>query len=241
MRRLVFILFVAFIGLNSSINAQSKFYTTSGGEMIFSFAKIDNANGPAGSNVMRWTPFFNVQFFGNYDFSKNAGLFFGTAIRNIGYIDDRPDPDNSEIKKKYRTYDFGIPLGIKLGNLDNFFFYGGYEIEFPFHYKEKTFISGEKQDNKITGWFSQRTPSLYHTAFVGIQFPYGMNLKVKYYFSNFFNTDFSQTTDGVVSLPYAGKKANIIYFSLSFNLFKNYNVDYHEMKKPSGNHNKDIY
>jgi len=240
MRKIVFTLFVAFTGLISSVNAQSKFYTTSGGEMVFSFASIDN-NGTGGKNIMRWTPFFNAQAFGNYDFSKNAGMIFGLAIRNIGYIDDRPDPENSEIKKKYRTYDLGIPVGFKIGNLDKLFFYGGYEIEFPFHYKEKTFISGKKQDNKITDWFSKRTPAIYHTAFVGIQFPYGMNLKVKYYFSNFFNENFSQTIDGVETHPYQGKKANIIYFSLSFNLFKNYSVDYHEMDKTKGKSNDNIY
>ena len=241
MKKIVFILFIAFIGFNGPINAQSKLYATSGGEMIFSFASIHNDDGSSSDNIIRWTPFFNIQVLGNYDFSKNAGLIFGASIRNIGYIDDNPDPDNSGVKKKYRSYDFGIPVGIKVGNLDKFFFYGGYEIEFPFHYKEKTFIDGNKQDNKITDWFSKRTPALYHTAFVGIQFPYGLNLKVKYYFSNFFNQDFSQTVDGVNTKPYEGKTANIIYFSLSFNLFKNYSVDYHDMDKATGKSDKSIY
>jgi hypothetical protein len=240
MKKVFLILFIAFIGLNNPVNAQKKFYTTSGGEMIFSFATIDNADG-SGDNIMRWSPVFNVQFYGNYDFSKNVGLIFGAAIRNVGFIDDKPDIYNSEIKKKYRNYDFGLPVGLKVGNLDNFFFYGGYEIEFPFHYKEKTFVSGEKQDNKITDWFSKRTPALYHTIFAGVQLPYGLNVKVKYYISNFFNEDFSQTVDGIQEFPYQGKKANIIYFSLSFNLFKNYSVDYHELNNTEQDSNNDIY
>ena len=239
MKKLVFIILTAFIGFNNPLNAQSKFYTTAGGEMIFSFATIDN-NGVGGDNVMRWSPVFNFQFFGNYDFSKNVGLIFGAAIRNVGYIDNYPDPLNSNIKRKYRNYDFGIPVGIKVGNLDKLFFYTGYEIEFPFHYKEKTFINGDKQDSKVSVWFTKRTPALYHTVFAGIQLPYGLNVKVKYYFSNFFNEDFTETVDGVETQPYLGKKANIIYFSFSFDLFKNYSIDYHEFEKSQGN-NKDVY
>jgi hypothetical protein len=239
MKKLVFIILTAFIGFNNPLNAQSKFYTTAGGEMIFSFATIDN-NGVGGDNVMRWSPVFNFQFFGNYDFSKNVGLIFGAAIRNVGYIDNYPDPLNSSVKKKYRNYDFGIPVGIKIGNLDKVFFYTGYEIEFPFHYKEKTFINGDKQDSKVSVWFTKRTPALYHTVFAGIQLPYGLNVKVKYYFSNFFNEDFTETVDGVETQPYLGKKANIIYFSLSFDIFKNYSIDYHEFEKSQGN-NKDVY
>jgi len=134
----------------------------------------------------------------------------------------------------------GIPVGIKVGNLDKLFFYTGYEIEFPFHYKEKTFINGDKQDSKISVWFTKRTPALYHTVFAGIQLPYGLNVKVKYYFSNFFNEDFTVTVDGKEDHPYLGKKANIIYFSLSFDIFKNYSIDYHEFEKSQGN-NKDVY
>ncbi len=235
MKKIIFFVFITIFSLSGIVKAQ-KFYTTSGGEMIFSFASINN-NGNSGNNIMRWSPVFNFQFFGNYDFSKNAGLIFGAAVRNVGYIDGNPDIDNSAYKKKYRTYNLGLPVGIKVGNLDKFFLYGGYEIEFPFNYKEKTFVNGSKQDNKITAWFSKRTPVFYHTAFAGIQFPYGLNLKVKYYFTNFFNEDFEEITDGATIKPYAGMKANIIYFSLSFDLFKNYSVDYHEFHPKNVNDN----
>ena len=109
MKKIVLILFIALIGLNNPISAQKKFYTTSGGEMIFSFATIDNADG-SGDNIMRWSPVFNVQFYGNYDFSKNVGLIFGAAIRNVGFIDDKPDIYNSEIKKNTETMTLGFLL-----------------------------------------------------------------------------------------------------------------------------------
>lgn len=228
MKKITIVLLIGVLSLSFTLKAQ-KFYTTSGGEMIFSFASINN-NGNSGNTIMRWSPVFNFQFFGNYDFSKYAGLIIGATIRNVGYIDGNPDVDNSAFKKKYRTYNMGIPIGIKVGNLEKFFVYGGYEIEFPFNYKEKTFFNGTKQDNKISAWFTKRTPVLYNTAFVGVQFPYGLNIKFKYYFTNFFNQEFVEVVDGDNRKPYAGIKTNIFYLSLSFDLFKNYSLDYHDIK-----------
>jgi hypothetical protein len=51
-------------------------------------------------------------------------------------------------------------------------------------YKEKTYISGDKTD-KITGWFSDRQEIFQHGFLAGVQFPYGTNLKFKYYLSEF--------------------------------------------------------
>lgn len=222
---LLIVLLFALSGLNA--RGQNKLYTTSGGEMIFSFANIDY-NGVEGSNIMRWTPWFNVQFFGNYDFNNHVGLIFGAAIRNVGFIyDDAPNLnnlgsdefDNQVIKYKFRNYDFGIPVGIKLGILDKVFLFGGYEIEFPFWFKQKTFINDVKQDDKISVWFTSRTPAYYNTFFAGIQFPHGLSIKFKYYSSEFFNENYTEIQNGVSVQPYKGLKANIWYFSLCFDMF----------------------
>ncbi|RLD44151.1 MAG: hypothetical protein DRI89_03580 [Bacteroidetes bacterium] len=203
--------------------AQNKVYATSSLEMIFSFAQTNN-NGTPGGNILRWAPVFNVQVFGNADFGKHFGLIFGGAVRNVGFIYQVPDT-NINLKKKYRNYNLAIPIGFKIGNMHKFLFFGGYEIEFPFHYKEKTFINNAKQDNKITAWFSPRVPSFYNSAFLGVQFPYGFTLKFKYYFSEFFNQNYTQS-DGVQ--PYKGFKANVWYISLSFAMFKNNHIYYKE-------------
>ena len=116
---------------------------------------------------------------------ENFGLWNGLAVRNVGYIiSDYTDPsDNLSYKKKFRSYNLGIPLGIKIGNLDRIFFYGGYEIELAMAYKEKTYENGDRI-NKITGWFSNRQELFQHGFLAGIQFPYGANLKFKYYLDN---------------------------------------------------------
>jgi hypothetical protein len=190
-------------------------FISSSGEVIFSFADLDVFGGEEG-NIMRFSPVFNLQTFLNYDPHSNVGMFAGLAIRNVGFIFDIPGTDT---RKKYRTYNLGIPLGLKLGKLDKAFIYGGYEFEFPFNYKEKTFIDGEKED-KFNAWFSDRVPPVQQSVFVGIQLPWAFNLKFKYYLTEFFNQDFTETVNGMEVMPYNGVRANVFYIALTTNPFK---------------------
>ena len=201
----------------SMYGQSSKLYYSVGGEMIFSWAAIED-QGQEASSLMRWAPVFNLQGFVNSDISQHFGIFSGLAIRNVGYIyDDYQNPETLVInKKKFRSYNLALPVGIKIGNLSSLYFYGGYEIEFPFHYKEKTFDDGDKI-NIITGWFSNRQESFQHGFLAGIQFPHGINVKFKYYLSEFHNQDF---TDGSGNKPYAGLQSNIFYFALSYAMFR---------------------
>jgi len=231
MRKLTIIAFLAI--LSSQIFSQSKSYFSSSGEVIFSLAAIDH-NGNSEGNILRFSPFFCLQTNFNYDFSKNFGSYIGLAIRNIGYIyeyevlaNNPDDPTATKtIKNKFRTYNLGLPVGLKIGVMDNVFVYGGYEIEFPFNYKEKTF-DGDQKD-KFNVWFSNRVEQFQHGFFAGIQLPYGANLKFKYYISNFHNMDYVNN-DGIK--PYDGLKANVFYFALSFVPFKDMKDSYSDAKE----------
>jgi hypothetical protein len=207
---------------SQSETSPSKAYVTSGGEFIFSLANIEQ-NGKSENATLRFSPVFNFQVMLNKDLSKKFGLFTGLALRNVGYIlNDYQDASNNlSYKKKFRSYNIGIPVGLKVGNLDKTFFYGGYEIEFAIAYKEKTYEGGDKTD-KITGWFSSRQEFFQHGFLVGIQFPYSANLKFKYYLSEFHNRDY---VDNAGLKPYSALKSNIYYFSLSFFLFKNLHLN----------------
>ena len=119
--------------------SQADIYTTSGGEIIFSFATIQQDGNETGS-ILRFAPVLNMQTFVNFDVTDRAGFFLGLGIRNVGFIYD----EDGDTRKKFRTYNLGIPVGLKIGNLDRLFGYVGYELEIPFHYKEKTFISERK-------------------------------------------------------------------------------------------------
>lgn len=196
--------------------SQSKGYWSSGGEMLFSFADVTD-NGVGKSSTLRWAPVINLQGRYNYDLNKSVGIFTGVGVRNVGYIYDNYQERSESgkyYKKKFRTYNIGVPIALKLGNLDRLFFYGGYEIEVPFVYKEKTFDQGDKID-KITGWFSNRTEMFQHGFIAGVQFPYGFNVKFKYYMSEFHNQNFTNS-NGVK--PYAGLESHIMYFSVGYNI-----------------------
>ena len=217
---------------NPSKTNPSKAYVTSGGEFIFSFADVEQ-NGRGASSPMRFSPVFNVQAMLNKDMSKKFGLFTGLGVRNVGYIlKDYIDPsDNLSYKKKFRSYNLGIPFGIKAGNLDKTFFYAGYEIEVAVSYKEKTYEDDDKTD-KITGWFSDRQEVFQHGFLAGVQFPYAANLKFKYYLSEFHNRGY---TNGAGIKPYGALKTNIFYISLSFFLFKNLDVHFKDPPPESTN------
>jgi hypothetical protein len=221
MKKLIILCIFSILIANTAFS-QAKSYVTTSGEMIFSFAKIED-QGVMKSSAIRWAPVFNVQSMANKDISNRFGFFSGIALRNVGYIyDNYTEPSTGNMyKKKFRSYNVAVPIGIKIGQLDGMFIYGGYEVELPFLYKEKTFDAGGKI-NKITGWFSSRQELLQHGFLIGVEFPYGFDLKFKYYISEFHNQAF---TDGGGNKPYAGLKSNVFYFSLSSYLFKNYHFN----------------
>ncbi len=210
------------VPLSSHAQKKSDSYFTSGTEFIFSLASIDN-KGNDGGNIMRFTGFLHLQGQYNYDFSKSFGLMTGIALRNVGFIYNNPE---TGLKKKYRAYNIGIPVGLKIGSMGKAHLYAGYEIEFPANYKEKTF-NNEREDDKFNIWFSKRVPVFYNTVFVGVQFKYGISLKFKYYLTNFFNQSYSEVNqDGITEYPYKDIDVRIFYFSLNINLFRDVHFNY---------------
>ena len=200
-----------------------RFYTTTSGELIFSFASVETAGSKDGS-IMRFSPVFNIQNWVNFDKSEKLGFFSGLSLRNVGFIYDV----NDTTRKKYRTYNIGIPVGIKFGNLSDKFLFFGYELEIPLNYKEKTFIDEDKED-KDNIWFTSRVPTINHSLMAGIQLPHGATIKFKYYLTNFFNKDFKASDgQGGTYKPYENTNVNIFYFSLSFGLLKNTSFYYNE-------------
>lgn len=199
----ILIFFITF-----SASAQKKTYTSTGLEFIFSFANIDSSGQKFG-NTVRFSGFFHLQQWLHFDFSNSIGMFSGGAIRNVGFIFQ-----HNNINTKMRSYALGIPVGIKLGDFkENFYFYGGGEIEWMFHFKRKEFIN----DQKIifSEWFSNRTNPLIPSVFAGIQFPKGWNVKFKYYLTDFLNKDFTEAVNGVTVKPYKDFNSQMFYFSVS--------------------------
>lgn len=208
-------------------------YISSAGEVNFSGARIVTESGQEGENVMRFAPWFNLQVYNNWD-GRSTGLFLGLTVRNVGFI----YKDGNE-KFKLRTYNVGVPVGFKLGDMNGMFLFAGYEFELPLAYKEKYFRD-EVKISKKTIWFSDRVQSFYHSTFVGLNFNNGFNLKFKYYLTEFFNPDFDNS--GITDpndIRYPGDPdnadpelqdsreyitANVFYLGLSWYMFsKPYN------------------
>jgi hypothetical protein len=215
---LLFIL-TAFSNVKAQEQSTKNLYSSTSFEIIFSLANVD-ADTMEVSNIVRFAPVFNFQWLLNYDMSNNFGVFIGADIRNLGLI--REIQNTSPVTKyKNRVYTLGIPAGIKLGNLNSgLFIYGGGEIEWAWNYKQKEFQNGDKIKKDIY-WNPKQVNQWQPSVFVGLNFPYGMNVKFKYYFENLLKQDYvAYNENNQPYMPYAGQNSQIFYFSLNFFMFE---------------------
>jgi hypothetical protein len=252
----IFKLFAVAIGLFSlqSLTAQINVHSYTSGEIIFSqsdasftqeFKDTYSSAQMIGNNV-RFTLFFHLGQYWHFDFTDNIGLISGLGIRNVGMITDERlpqfviDSDNpgnltyEDYKIIRRQYMLGVPLMVKLGSFNkHFYFFGGAEMEWAFHFKQKywtgtTDRSGDK--TKSTEWFSNRTPNFLPSVVGGVQLPGGLNLRFKYYLTDFLNHDYA-----VPSNSQAGSTFNVgdltrYETSQLFYLSVCWQFDYAEMK-----------
>ena len=227
----------------TSVYSQSRVYPVTSGEIIFSQSnssftdefrnKYPDAS-IQGDNV-RFTVFFHFGQYFHYDFNNTTGLYSGLAIRNVGMITDEILPvsvpavqgaeimyDNYKIVR--RQYMLGLPLAFKFGSFDKHFYaFGGAEYEMAFHLKEKFWTGTEDRSGaktKDTQWFSNQTPTFLPSVFAGVQFPGGINVKFKYYLTDFLDNSYkvaSNSTPGAafdVSDLTRYKESQIFYVSL---------------------------
>jgi hypothetical protein len=228
MKQKLTVLIILFLSMSLKIFAQDG-YWSSAGYMILSFSnasyqdptdaskRIDIADAP------RFTIWLNSNFFYNYDFSKKFGIYSGFGVNNIGLITKEAasvtsavEPDfGKDVKWKRRAYTLSIPLALKIGNLDNFYFFGGGQYDYLFHYKEKEFLSTGKR--KMTEWFSQRINNFIPSVFAGLAFKGGVSIQFSYALDNFMNPDFSYTNNGITIRPYENMESRLYSFTLFVN------------------------
>ena len=198
-----------------------KFYVGASVEAIFSTATIHHDAGTPAVNttstqsintlgIIRFTG-TNIGATFNFNLSPHFGIYTGVDIKNVGYIEQ----DNGYTLKR-RTYNVGVPLGIKIGNManDKGKLFLGAGVDAPINYNEKYY---HDRDNKkrINEWFSDRTPSLMPYVFLGATFDHGVSIKLQYYPNNFLNKNY---TDNLDNTPYAGTDVNLVLLSIGFNI-----------------------
>lgn len=207
-----------------SFGQNRKRYIASGPELILSTSDFKSPTIDTKQNV-RFSGIFNWGSFSHYNLSKHTGIYTGLEIRNVGMINTFPKINTTdEYKLKQRVYTLGIPIGLKIGNMDNLtFLYGGVSFDFALTYKEKKFVDSEKQYSK-TAWFSKKTNTFLPSVFLGFQFKSGNAFTMRYYINDFLNTDYKE--NGVKI--YAGSTSHL--FNISYSILL-YNVRKSEMKK----------
>lgn len=162
--------------------AKKKVYFNSAFEgSMFSTAFIKDPAAHMG--ILRYTVYWNLGANWNYDFNDHAGLFWGLTMKNLGFIDKEHG-----YTTKHRTYNVGVPVGLKFGNLvtDNYFMIGG-GVDFPIHYKRKQWNDSRANKIKQGEWFSDVVNPVMPYVFVGGKFWKMIYAKLQYYPTNFFN------------------------------------------------------
>ncbi len=213
-----------------------EFYLTSGGDgMLFSLGKIQNVNNGVTkddwSNV-RFTWWLNIGEHVHYNFNNTVGLYSGLELRNIGYnfheirtvaIENSTPP--ATVDKEYvvrrRTYNLGIPLALKIGNMrnKNYFFLGG-GIDMAFAYKEKSWEVDNKKNTKVkhNEWFSDEVNLWQPFVFAGFVVKPGIGIKVAYYPSNYHNENYTASNG---AKKYNGTTVNLFAAGLTMDISNN--------------------
>ncbi|WP_139316519.1 hypothetical protein [Algoriphagus marinus] len=181
-------------------------YTASASETIFSFGIVDAA--PLNtSTIPRFTPFFNFGQQLHMDFSENFGIYTGIGIRNVGMINDL----NDSVRVKQRTYNVGIPVAVKFGDMDGWQAALGFEAEFAVAYKQKVYVNGEKR--KSSGWFDDRNNLFQPSVFAELKGKEGNYIRFKYYLSDFLTSDQQINVPGV---DYTPTQSQLFYVSIGY-------------------------
>lgn len=194
-----------------------KWYGMTGAQLIFSEGNV-NDGGATVANIIRFTCFFHVQHQFHYDFGKFMGIYTGFSITNIGLINTIPIPgEEASATLKQRSYSFGIPLGLKFGNMPsgNYLAFGA-EGECMFAYKQKILYGGNKSIS-TDSWFSNKDVNLFNpSVFAELRFHSGSYIRFKYYLLNFLVDKTSTLDIGQYQVQYTPEKSALYYISVGY-------------------------
>jgi hypothetical protein len=226
----VVLLVTTFLLSYTFVNSQTNVYSISSGELLFQWGEMEFTDAYKEANPdnellvspMRFTMFFHLGYNLHVDFSDKFGIYSGFGLRNVGLISNERIKDANDVIQDYkfvrRSYNLGVPFALKLGSFENntYFFVGG-ELELQFAYKEKYWNSHDRSGSKSKNdeWFGDQTNTLLPSAFLGFQFPYGLNVKFKYYLDDFLNHDYKKPNNPLSDLT-RYETSQLMYFSLSW-------------------------
>jgi len=178
------LLFTLLIALSFSTFAQKRYHFVPAFEegLTFPLAKFDHANA---QSVVRYTgTITNLMLKNHFAITPKFNVSINTGILNHGFIHNL----NDTLKVKQRSY--VIPLGgqFTFGNIEGMNFFLGGEVHIPIHYKEKTWIIGDRKSKiKNAEWMSDKTEMLSPLVFLGFQINENRYFQIKYQLGDFLN------------------------------------------------------
>ncbi len=159
--------------------------------------------------VVRFSYLINFGFTFNFNLARHFGVYTGADVKNIGFIEH----NSAGATVKRRTYNIGVPVGIKIGNMadkGSYFFFGA-GADAPINYKEKTFVI-RNQKTKYNEWFSNATPAIMPYAFAGFAMKNMISVKLQYYPGNYLNPNYTKDN----AQPFLGYDVHLMMVSLGF-------------------------
>ena len=191
-----------------------QWYGMTGAQLIFSKGQVmDNSSDIP--NILRFTCFFHIQHQFHYDFGKFMGLYTGFSLINVGFINEIPVTEGSSATLKQRSYSFGIPIGLKFGNMPSGDYLAfGAEGECMFAYKQKILYGGNKTIS-TDSWFSSNHVNLFNPSlFAELRFHSGTYIRFKYYMFPFLINKTSTLNIGSYQVNYTPEKSSLYYISV---------------------------
>ncbi len=186
-------------------------YRTGAYELIFSYGYMTDTAGKQINSEPRFSGFFNQQQQVHFYIGKYLGLYTGLGVRNVGIV---TQPAKG-VRVKQRAYGLGVPLALKLGNIENDRFFSiGSEAEYFLNYKEKIFFNNSKY--KYNEWFTDKVAPFNTSVFLTWQDANGVFVKAKYYFFDFLKPQNSLALNDSASVP--GYSKSSMFFSISIGI-----------------------
>jgi hypothetical protein len=190
----------------------------------FSLANVHHTDQNSSSlSIPRLTAVLNVAALYNYDLSEGFGFYTGAVITNLGTI-----IKSDGIKYKRRIYTLGIPLAFRLGSLKYANFYAGLQVDWALQYQEKHKV-GDTVISKFGEWWSDRTPRMLASWFIGGQLLHTLDFRIQSYFTNFFNRNY---TDPGGAKPYANIIARPLLLTFGFNFITGKKYSFRTRRTP---------
>lgn len=166
-------------------------------------------------SIPRFTWMLNAGAYYNYDFNEHFGIFTGAEVKNLGVI-----IKTDGVKYKRRIYTLGVPIAFKIGSMKYGNFFAGVEADRALQFQEKQKI-GDSVYHRFGEWWSDRTPHVLFSWFIGVHLFHSSYIKIQSYFTNFFNQDY---TDGTGGKPYGNiiARPGLLSFGYTFNANHSY-------------------